>query len=47
MGPKFELMAENSVGEVTVATPAIAVDLMIVRGLKHLIAIGGARHASR
>ena len=46
-GPKFELIGENSVGEVTMATPAIAGDLMIIRGLKHVIAIGGATRASR
>jgi outer membrane protein assembly factor BamB len=46
-GPKFELIGENSVGEVTMATPAIAGDLMIIRGLKHVIAIGGTPRASR
>ena len=38
-GPKYELMAQNSVGEPVLATPALAGDLLIVRGAKHLFAI--------
>ncbi len=41
-GPKYELLATNSVGEVMMATPAISDGLVIVRGLKHLFAFGEA-----
>jgi len=39
-GPKYELLATNPVGEVLMATPAIAEGALIVRGLKHVFAIG-------
>jgi outer membrane protein assembly factor BamB len=38
-GPQYELLATNSVGEPVLATPALAGDLLIVRGAKHLFAI--------
>ena len=38
-GPKYELLAKNTVGEVLMATPAISDGLLIFRGLKHVIAI--------
>ena len=38
-GPKYELMAQNSIGEPILATPALSGDLLIVRGAKHLFAI--------
>ncbi|MCG8460689.1 MAG: PQQ-binding-like beta-propeller repeat protein, partial [Holophagales bacterium] len=39
-GRSFELLAENSVGEVVMATPAIAGDLLFVRSLSKLYAFG-------
>jgi len=39
-GPKYVLLAQNTVGEPVLATPALAGDLLIVRGAKHLFAIG-------
>jgi outer membrane protein assembly factor BamB len=39
-GPKYELLAKNSIGEVVMATPALSDGLLIVRGLKHVHAIG-------
>lgn len=41
-GPKYELLAENPMGEVLMATPAISEGVLYVRGLKHLFAIGEA-----
>jgi len=41
-GPKYELLATNSVGEVMMATPAINNGLLIVRGLNHVFAFGQA-----
>jgi hypothetical protein len=41
-GPKYELLAKNSVGEPVLATPALAGDLLLVRGAKHLFAIAEA-----
>ena len=38
-GPQYELIAKNSVDEAVLATPALAGDLLIVRGAKHLFAI--------
>jgi hypothetical protein len=38
-GPQYELIAKNPVGEAILATPALAGDLLIVRGAKHLFAI--------
>ena len=40
-GPKPELLATNSMGEVLMATPAISDGLLIVRGLKHVFAVKG------
>ena len=42
-GREFELLANNPMGEVLMATPAIAGDTLIVRGSTHLFAIGGQR----
>jgi outer membrane protein assembly factor BamB len=42
-GPAYELLATNPMGEVLMATPAISDGVIIVRGLKHLYAIGGAK----
>jgi outer membrane protein assembly factor BamB len=41
-GPKYELLAKNSIGEVIMATPAVSEGLLIVRGLKNVYAIGSA-----
>jgi outer membrane protein assembly factor BamB len=38
-GPQYELIAKNPVGEAILATPALAGDLLFVRGAKHLFAI--------
>jgi outer membrane protein assembly factor BamB len=42
-GPSYELLAKNSVGETVMATPAVSDGLLIVRGLKHVYAIGDRR----
>jgi outer membrane protein assembly factor BamB len=42
-GPTYELLATNSMGEVLMATPAISDGLIIVRGLKHIYAIGAGK----
>ena len=39
---EFELIAENDMGEVLMATPAIADGTLYVRGQRHLFALGGA-----
>jgi outer membrane protein assembly factor BamB len=39
-GPTFELLSQNSMGEVLMATPAISDGVLYVRGLKHLFAVG-------
>lgn len=39
-GPKFELLATNPLGEVVMATPAISGDVLFVRSLDHVFAIG-------
>jgi len=41
-GPAYELLATNPMGEVLMATPAISQGVLIVRGLKHVFAIGTA-----
>jgi outer membrane protein assembly factor BamB len=46
-GRTFELLAENTLGEVAMATPAISGDLLILRGLKHVFAIGEKTVANR
>jgi outer membrane protein assembly factor BamB len=38
-GATFELLATNKMGEVVMATPALADGMLIVRGLNHLFAI--------
>jgi outer membrane protein assembly factor BamB len=38
-GRAFELLATNPVGEVLMATPAIADGMLILRGLSHVIAV--------
>lgn len=39
-GPKLEIVAENSLGEATYASPAISHGQIYMRGDKHLYAIG-------
>ena len=39
-GSQYELIAKNPMGEAMLATPALAGDLLILRGDKHLFAIG-------
>ena len=43
-GRRYELLAANPVGEILMATPAVAGDMLIVRSQRHLI---GVRRASR
>jgi outer membrane protein assembly factor BamB len=44
-GPKYELLSTSPIGEVCMATPAIAGGMLIVRTLKHVIGISeGAAH---
>jgi len=38
-GPEFEVLAHNTMGEVLMATPAIASGTLVVRGRSHLFAI--------
>jgi outer membrane protein assembly factor BamB len=38
-GPKYELLTTNPVGEVIMATPAISGELLIIRGMKHVVAV--------
>lgn len=39
-GPRFELIATNSMGEVCMATPAISGKMLLIRTRSHLVAIG-------
>ena len=39
-GPAYELLASNVMGEVVMATPAISSGMVIIRGVKQVIAIG-------
>ena len=39
-GPAYELLATNPMGEVVMATPAISDGVIIIRGVKHVMAIG-------
>ena len=39
-GPDYELLATNPMGEVCLATPAIADGMIFVRTAKHLFGIG-------
>jgi outer membrane protein assembly factor BamB len=41
-GPKFELLATNSMGESLMASPALSDGLLILRGRSHLFAVDGA-----
>ena len=41
-GPKFEVLATNPMGQPLMATPAIASDLLIVRGERDLFAVRAA-----
>jgi hypothetical protein len=42
-GPKYELIAENSLGEECYASPALSDGQIILRGVEHLICIGERR----
>ena len=39
-GSTFELLAQNAIGEVVMATPAIAGKMIIIRGQNHVFGIG-------
>ncbi len=39
-GEKYELIAKNSIGEYTLSTPAVSDGLLLLRGHKHLFAVG-------
>lgn len=39
-GPKFELLAQNSVGELLMATPALSDGMMFIRAHHHVFAVG-------
>jgi outer membrane protein assembly factor BamB len=45
-GPKFELLATNPMGEVLMATPALAGGRLFLRGRHHLFAVGQAQAPS-
>jgi outer membrane protein assembly factor BamB len=38
-GAQYELLSKNAMGEPVLATPALAGDLLIIRGARHLFAI--------
>jgi len=38
-GPQYELLSKNPMGEPILATPALAGDLLLVKGARHLFAI--------
>ena len=38
-GPQYELLSKNPIGEPILSTPALAGDLLLVRGARHLFAI--------
>ena len=42
-GPKFKLLATNSVGESVTATPAVSDGRLFIRGDEHLFCIGKPR----
>jgi outer membrane protein assembly factor BamB len=42
-GTAYEMLAKNTIGEAILATPALAGDVLFVRGAKHLFAIGPAQ----
>ena len=39
-GPKYEVVGTSTIGEVVMASPAVADGVLYFRGLKHLVAIG-------
>ena len=39
-GPQFKLLGRNPMGEPLMATPALAGGMMIIRGERHLFAVG-------
>ena len=39
-GPAYELLAQNDLGEITMATPAITDGIIYFRTINHLIAVG-------
>jgi outer membrane protein assembly factor BamB len=39
-GAQYELLSKNPMGEPVLATPALVGDVLLVRGAKHLFAIG-------
>jgi hypothetical protein len=39
-GGEYKLLAQNELGETVMASPAIAGDVLYLRGRKHLFAIG-------
>ncbi len=39
-GAKFELLAQNSVGELLMATPALSDGMMFIRAHHHVFAVG-------
>lgn len=41
-GPKYELVTQNSLGEMVMSTPAVSGNVLFVRGYKHLFAIAEA-----
>ncbi len=45
-GKEYELLAENAMGEVCMATPAISDQMLIVRGQNSIYAVGKPRRAS-
>ena len=46
-GRTYELLATNPIGEVLMATPAIADGVLYIRGMKHVIAIGPGAAAAK
>lgn len=38
-GPKYELLAQNNVGEVVMATPAISDGMLLIRTMQHVMAV--------
>jgi outer membrane protein assembly factor BamB len=46
-GPKYETLASNPVGEVMMGTPAFAKGMLVIRTMKHLVAVGEPAPGSR
>lgn len=42
-GPGYELLGKRDLGEAIMATPAITGGMLIVRGERHLFALGASR----